>query len=190
MLVQTLTAILSIIFGILLGVDPSKGSLFSYYISTRSPVLAVFNIINFTTISIIPALIVSTFLISYDGKLLLTLIMGIIIAIHSILKYFFGRLFHYSGSLKVELTNIVKWSSLNPLISMDYFLLIFYEIFWNYSIITVYFISLLTKSIMLLIYKKYSINAIKVICSVNYDRILSIYSLFSIILSIASFIWA
>jgi len=190
MLVQTLTVILSVTFGIIIGIDPSKGSLFSYYISTRNFSLAIFNIINFTTIFAIPAVLISLILLNLNNKLLF-LIFSVLVIFHSILKYFFGRILHYSGSLRVEVINIVKWSTVNPIISMDYFLLILYQLFWQYSILTTYILSLIMKLIMFLIYRKYSNNAIKIVCSINYDRVLSIYSILSIILlSIANnLIW-
>jgi hypothetical protein len=173
MQVLILIVILSILIGLILGIDPSKGSLFSYYIFSKSKILSLFNLI-YTTIF--------PFIISFAGLLVqsnfyVVLALLNITLIHSIFKIKFGFLLHYKGTMNPSILDLIKWGTINSLISMDYFSLLLLTTTWKEAFFISLITSLVSKCFTFIIYLVYNVSAIKILCSINYDIIFGILNI-------------
>ncbi|MEM3802751.1 MAG: hypothetical protein QW183_07985, partial [Saccharolobus sp.] len=94
MLPLTLIAILSI--GLIEGLDPYRGLLFSYYFYTFNKVKESYLIPIISTISYyILGLLVIIFFINFDYTQTLRLIMFSLLILHSSLKVLMGKVMHY-----------------------------------------------------------------------------------------------
>ncbi|QGA55445.1 hypothetical protein GFS03_13150 [Sulfolobus sp. E5-1-F] len=117
MLPLTLIAILSL--GIVEGLDPYKGLLFSYYFYSFKKVKESYTvpIISSITYYMIGTLVAILLNISYN-ILTREIIFSLLIA-HIFIKLVMGKVLHYPGNMKPKILNVIQWSVLNSIIQMN-----------------------------------------------------------------------
>ena len=133
MLPLTLIAILSL--GIVEGLDPYKGLLFSYYFYSFRKVKEsyVVPIVSTITYYIVGILIVEWLNIS--DNILTRGIMFSLLLVHVLIKLVIAKVLHYPGNMKPKILNVIQWSTLNSIIQMNFIILLTLSILSKLSLI-------------------------------------------------------
>lgn len=175
MYLQTLTAILSAItIGLLEGIDPHKGLLFSYYffkfrkvkISLLAPIII--------TICYYSLGLILSFTLDPTSSINVKIVVTYFLILHSLLKLFLGRILHYSGSMKPNLMNVIKWSFVNSVIQMEFIPVFCLFIFLKfYSILILFLVNIISREITFMILKDRSEGVLR-LTRVNMNALSSI----------------
>ncbi|QXJ31072.1 hypothetical protein [Saccharolobus shibatae] len=133
MLPLTLIAILSL--GIVEGLDPYKGLLFSYYFYSfrkvkESYVVPILSSITYYMIGILIAV-----LLNISDNALTRGIMFFLLLAHMLIKLIMGKVLHYPGNMRPKILNVIQWSTLNSIIQMNVIVLLTLSILSKLSLI-------------------------------------------------------
>jgi len=133
MLPLTLIAILSL--GIVEGLDPYKGLLFSYYFYSFRKVKEsyVVPIVSTITYYIVGILIVEWLNIS--DNILTRGIMFSLLLVHVLIKLVIGKVLHYPSNMRPKILNVIQWSAINSIIQMNFIILLTLSILSKPSLI-------------------------------------------------------
>jgi len=133
MLPLTLIAILSL--GIVEGLDPYKGLLFSYYFYSfrkvnESYIVPIISSITYYMIGIMIAV-----LFNISDNILTRGIMFSLLLVHVLIKLVIAKVLHYPGNMKPKILNVIQWSTLNSIIQMNFIILLTLSILSKLSLI-------------------------------------------------------
>jgi len=133
MLPLTLIAILSL--GIVEGLDPYKGLLFSYYFYSfrkvnESYIVPIISSITYYMIGIMIAV-----LFNISDNILTRGIMFSLLLVHVLIKLVIAKVLHYPSNMKPKILNVIQWSTLNSIIQMNFIILLTLSILSKLSLI-------------------------------------------------------
>jgi hypothetical protein len=133
MLPLTLIAILSL--GIVEGLDPYKGLLFSYYFYSfrkvnESYIVPIISSITYYMIGIMIAV-----LFNISDNILTRGIMFSLLLVHVLIKLVIGKVLHYPSNMRPKILNVIQWSTLNSIIQMNFIILLTLSILSKLSLI-------------------------------------------------------
>ncbi|ACP56373.1 hypothetical protein [Saccharolobus islandicus] len=133
MLPLTLIAILSL--GIVEGLDPYKGLLFSYYFHSfrkvnESYIVPIISSITYYMIGIMIAV-----LLNISDNILTRGIMFSLLLVHVLIKLVIGKVLHYPSNMRPKILNVIQWSTLNSIIQMNFIILLTLSILSKLSLI-------------------------------------------------------
>ncbi|ACP47485.1 conserved hypothetical protein [Sulfolobus islandicus Y.N.15.51] len=133
MLPLTLIAILSL--GIVEGLDPYKGLLFSYYFYSfrkvnESYIVPIISSITYYMIGIMIAV-----LFNISDNILTRGIMFSLLLVHVLIKLVIAKVLHYPSNMRPKILNVIQWSTLNSIIQMNFIILLTLSILSKLSLI-------------------------------------------------------
>jgi len=133
MLPLTLIAILSL--GIVEGLDPYKGLLFSYYFYSFRKVKESYVVPIVSTITYYMIGIMIAVLFNISDNILTRGIMFSLLLVHVLIKLVIAKVLHYPGNMKPKILNVIQWSTLNSIIQMNFIILLTLSILSKLSLI-------------------------------------------------------
>jgi|GEM_PF-712402 hypothetical protein len=180
----------SILLGVLTGLDPSKGWLYSVYFlihrGSRKTMLNSFLIVIFSHfISIIISSL--PFIIAYAlfSSNVIFFSLSLTVLIHGVTKFLLPNL-HYKGSVKPSYSQLMKWSLINSTISFYGPFIYLCYLVSPFNLISYISSLLLTMSFTIIYFSLKGLNALRKVWF-NYDRFIAIIFITSSIYQITSF---
>ncbi|BFH73085.1 hypothetical protein SJAV_10290 [Sulfurisphaera javensis] len=181
MLPLILTAILSL--GVIEGVNPHKGLLFSYYFFSFKKVKESYLLPFFITFFYYLIGILIIVLIRISHSIISELILLYMIYMSIGMKLIMGNFIHYNSSIKPKILNVIKWSLINSILNMNVIYPIIISYFSNLFFILYFISNLLTRELIFCISKNIPLNLSRYNLDYLEILILLILSVFILVLT-------
>ncbi|WP_338598379.1 hypothetical protein V6M85_07285 [Sulfolobus tengchongensis] len=172
MLLPILIATLSI--GLIEGLDPYKGLLFSYYFHAFNKIRESYLIPILTALTyyLVGTLAVLTINVNYNG-LTGTLIASLLIT-HILIKILMGKILHYPGNMRPRIINVIVWSLVNSIIQMNMIVLLALSLFSKLNLVLIILTAIISRESIFLISIKYNRKILLTLTNYNFDYFYSI----------------